>query len=53
MGRAGQGMTVVERAKRLILTPRAEWDVVAAEPTTIGQIYASYASRWGSASRRP
>jgi hypothetical protein len=43
MGRAGQGMTVVERAKRLILTPRAEWEVVAAEPTTIGQIYASYA----------
>ena len=42
MGRAGKGMTVVERAKRLILTPRAEWDVVAAEPTTIGQIYASY-----------
>ena len=43
MGRAEQGMIVVERAKRLILNPRAEWEVVAAEPMTIGQIYASYA----------
>ena len=36
-------MTVVERAKRIILDPRAEWAVVDAEPTTIGEIYRFYA----------
>jgi hypothetical protein len=36
-------MTVVERAKRLMLDPRAEWAVIEAEPTTIGEIYTTYA----------
>jgi hypothetical protein len=36
-------MTVVERAKRIILEPAAEWAVIEAEPTTIGEIYRWYA----------
>ena len=36
-------MTVVERAKRITLEPAAEWAVIEAEPTTIGEIYRSYA----------
>ena len=33
---------LVERAKQLILTPRAEWPVIAAEPTTVADIYRRY-----------
>jgi hypothetical protein len=36
-------MIVVDRAKRIILDPRAEWAVIEAEPTTIGDIYKGYA----------
>ena len=36
-------MTVVDRAKRIILDPRGEWAVIEAEPTTIGDIYKGYA----------
>ena len=43
VGRPGQGMTVVHRAKRLILDPRAEWAAIDGEPTTIGEVYKSYA----------
>lgn len=42
-GRPGQGMTVVERARRIVLDPRAEWAVIDAERTTIGEIYRFYA----------
>lgn len=33
---------LVERAKQLILTPRAEWPVIDAEPTTVADIYRRY-----------
>lgn len=33
---------LVDRAKNIILTPKTEWPVIDAEPTTIGEIYRSY-----------
>jgi hypothetical protein len=35
-------MTVFERAKNITLTSKTEWDVIAAEPTSIGEIYTRY-----------
>lgn len=34
---------IVERAKNILLTPQAEWDRIAAEETTVGQLYTGYA----------
>ncbi len=36
-------MSVVDRVKNILLTPKTEWPVIAAEPATIGGIYTSYA----------
>jgi Yip1 domain len=33
---------IIARAKALILTPRTEWPVIAAEPATVGGIYSGY-----------
>ena len=35
-------MNVVERAKRIILTPKAEWEVIAGETPTIQELYTKY-----------
>jgi len=35
-------MTLVERVKRILLSPKTEWPVIDAEPSTIGGIYTSY-----------
>jgi hypothetical protein len=33
---------IITRAKSILLTPRAEWPVIAAEPDTVGGLYAGY-----------
>jgi hypothetical protein len=33
---------ILARAKALLLTPRTEWPVIAAEPATVGSIYSGY-----------
>lgn len=33
---------LVERAKKILLTPKTEWPVIDAEPTTVGDIYKNY-----------
>ncbi len=35
-------MTIVDRAKNIVLTPRTEWAVIDTEPTTINDIYKNY-----------
>ena len=35
-------MNLVERAKRMLLTPKTEWEVVDAEPTTVAELYTQY-----------
>jgi hypothetical protein len=35
-------MNLVERAKRLLLTPGPEWQVIDAEPTTTAELYTKY-----------
>ena len=35
-------MNVVDRAKNIVLTPRAEWAAVEAEPTSVNDIYKGY-----------
>jgi len=35
-------MNLVERAKRLLLTPHPEWQVIDAEPTTTSELYTQY-----------
>jgi hypothetical protein len=37
-----QSRTIVDRAKAILLKPKAEWPVIAAETTTIKAIYSSY-----------
>ena len=34
--------SLINRVKNMILTPKTEWPVVEAEPTSIGQLYTSY-----------
>lgn len=36
-------MDLVERAKNILLTPRTEWPVIEAEPTTVRDLYVRYA----------
>lgn len=33
---------LVERAKNILVTPRTEWPVIDAEPSTVGDIYKNY-----------
>lgn len=35
-------MNIVERVKRILLSPRAEWEVIAEEPTTTAELYTKY-----------
>lgn len=35
-------MNLVDRAKRILLSPRAEWPVIDTEPTTPAQLYTGY-----------
>lgn len=35
-------MKLVDRVKRILLSPRTEWDVIEAEPTTVGALYTGY-----------
>ena len=35
-------MSLVERVKRILLTPRTEWEVIAAEATSPAELYKSY-----------
>lgn len=37
-------INVVARAKALILSPRTEWPVIAAEPATVGGLFTGYAA---------
>jgi len=36
-------MSIVERAKNIIMKPADEWNVIAAEPATIGRLFTGYA----------
>lgn len=36
-------MSIVERAKNIILKPTDEWNIIAAEPATIGRLFTGYA----------
>ena len=33
---------LIDRAKNIIVSPKSEWDVIDAEPATVGGIYTSY-----------
>lgn len=35
-------MSLVDRAKNIILQPKQEWQVIDAEPTTVGDLYKGY-----------
>ena len=35
-------MNLVERVKRILLSPQTEWDVIAEEPTTTAELYTKY-----------
>lgn len=35
-------MNLVERAKKIILQPKQEWEAIAAEPTTVQQLFTGY-----------
>src|SRR5450432_2467072 len=35
-------MALVDRVKNILLSPRAEWTVVDAEPATVSSLYAGY-----------
>lgn len=41
-GMPGAPVSLVERAKNILLTPKTEWVRIAAEPSSIKQIYTSY-----------
>jgi hypothetical protein len=38
----GTSPSLVTRAKNIILTPKTEWQVIDAEPATVGSLYGSY-----------
>jgi tetrahydromethanopterin S-methyltransferase subunit C len=35
-------MALVDRVKNILLTPKTEWQVIDAEPTTVGDLYKGY-----------
>jgi len=35
-------MALVDRVKNILLTPKTEWDVIDAEPTTVADLYKEY-----------
>jgi hypothetical protein len=36
-------MAVIDRAKNILLNPKAEWDIIAKETTTVGGLFSGYA----------
>lgn len=36
-------MSLVDRAKNILLNPKPEWDVIAKEPATVGSLFTGYA----------
>lgn len=36
-------MSLVDRAKNILLNPKAEWEVIAKEPATVGGLFTGYA----------
>lgn len=38
----GTRVSLVDRVKNILMTPKTEWPVIDAEPTSIGDIYKSY-----------
>lgn len=36
-------MALVDRVKRILLTPKPEWEVIDTEPATVGSLYTGYA----------
>jgi hypothetical protein len=38
----GGSKSLVNRVRDILMTPKTEWEVIDAEPSTIGSIYASY-----------
>jgi Yip1 domain len=36
-------MSIVDRAKNIILKPKEEWSIIAAEPATVGGLFTGYA----------
>ncbi len=36
-------MNIIERAKKIIMNPKEEWEVIAAETTSVQELYISYA----------
>ena len=41
-GMPGAPVSLVDRVKNILITPKTEWDRIDAEPATIGGIYTSY-----------
>ena len=39
----GQIMALVDRIRRICLTPRSEWDVIAGEQTSLKDLFRNYA----------
>ena len=35
-------MNLIERVKRILLSPKSEWEVIDAEPTTVADLYKGY-----------
>jgi hypothetical protein len=35
-------MNLIERVKRILLSPQTEWEIIAAEPTTTAELYKTY-----------
>jgi hypothetical protein len=35
-------MSLIDRAKNILMQPKQEWPVIDAEPATVGQLYSSY-----------
>jgi hypothetical protein len=40
--RTGTTRSLVERAKSILVSPRSEWNVIAAEPVTAGEVWLGY-----------
>lgn len=36
-------MSIVDRAKNILLTPKTEWPIIAAEPATVNSLFTGYA----------
>jgi Yip1 domain/Double zinc ribbon len=41
-GSAGSTRNLIERAKNILLTPKSEWPIIEAEPTSVSQLFKGY-----------